>query len=245
MRGMGGWRVADFQELRPGAAAWGVIERWSGPAGRIEQSRCPVIVTAGSREELLSRLSSNFRSNVRRALRKARADGVRREPVSVGVEAAARRLVALHRESWEGQDITPEHLSRRFEGHLVAAARRMTKDGLGEVHEYWREGEVILSTFLLFGKDFVGGYLSGGHEDVRRRYQVSSVRTWHELGIAHDRGLSHLDLLRGEETYKLRWKPDIVATYRAFLGRGSFSWGLYAGYWNLRSRAKKYLRVKK
>jgi hypothetical protein len=49
-----------------------------------------------------------------------------------------------------------------------------------------------------------------------------------------------LDLLRGEEPYKLRWNPRIVPSYRVILGRSLILWGLHAGFHALRSSAKSY-----
>ena len=31
--GMGGWHMVELQELRPGAAAWGLFRGWGGPSG--------------------------------------------------------------------------------------------------------------------------------------------------------------------------------------------------------------------
>ena len=68
-----------------------------------------------------------------------------------GAEKAARRLVALHREAWQGRDIGPEHLTKRFETHIANAARRMTEGGLGAVSEFWRDGEVAISLRIPWG----------------------------------------------------------------------------------------------
>ena len=237
---MDGWHVADLQQLRPEAAAWGVFNDWPGPRTCVRQDGCPVI-DLGPWDELLMSLNQKLRSTVRRTLRRAEADGVRRGLAGAGdAERAARKLVALHREAWRGRDIAPEHLSQRFESHVVAAAQRMTACGLGGISEFWRDGEVIFSGFWVFGQDFVGAYMFGALQEAFRRYQVSSFRIWDGANIAYSKEINRLDLGRGEEPYKLQWNPTVRSNYRLKFSRSLASWAPYAGYEALRSRARRY-----
>jgi CelD/BcsL family acetyltransferase involved in cellulose biosynthesis len=237
---MSGWHVADLHHLRPGAAAWGVLGRWRGLRVRVWHDNYPVI-EVGPWEGLLAPLSKNLRSTVRRTIRRAQADGVRRELASPeDASEAGRRLVALHREAWQGRVITPEHRTRRFEAYMEAAARRMTLQGSGGISEFRRDGDVIVSHFLFFGRGFIGEGLSGATQDALRRYQESSLRIWGAVDVARSKNSSCLNLLRGEEPYKLRWNPKIVPSYRVILGRSPIAWVLYAGFHALRSSAKSY-----
>jgi CelD/BcsL family acetyltransferase involved in cellulose biosynthesis len=186
-------------------------------------------------------LKRKMRYDVRRAIRRAEADGIRCEPAgSKNAAQAARCWVALHREAWRGRNIEPRHLTRKFESHLVATVRRMTSSGVGEVYEFRRNGEVIASHFLIFGRDFVGEYLYGATQEALDRYQVSSLNIWNGVNVALERNSAHLDLLRGEEPYKVRWASTIVANNQAILGRGRISWAPYTAYFVLRSRIKRY-----
>jgi len=234
------WQVADLQQLRPEAAAWSIFRRWNGPRTHVWQDGCP-IVDVKPWDELVAALSRNYRSTARRALRRAEADGVYCEVAGQdGVEQAARRLVVLHREAWQKRDIGPEHLTRRFESHIVAAACRMTDRGLGGITEFWRDGEVIISNFWVLGRDSVGTYVLGASREALRRYQWNSLYIRDAMNIARGRNNTHLDLLRGEEPYKLRWSSRTVPNYRLILGRNPVLWGPYAGYHALRSRARRY-----
>ena len=235
-----GWQVADLQQLRPEAAAWSIFEGWDGPRTRVWQDNFPII-DVRPWDELLMSLSKNLRSTVRRTLRRAESDGVRCELAGVDeVERASRRWIALHREAWRGRDIAPEHLSRRFASHLETAASRMTVLGLGGISEFWRDDEVIISHFLIFGRDFVAEHLPGATQDALRRYQLSSICIWDAMNIARDRTSSHLDLLRGEEDYKLRWSSRVVPNCRAILGRRRVLWAPYAGYQALLAWGRRY-----
>jgi CelD/BcsL family acetyltransferase involved in cellulose biosynthesis len=237
---MGPWQVADLHQLRPQAAAWDIVERWNGPKARVWQDGCPM-VDVQPWDELLMSLKRKMRYDVRRALRRAQADGVHCERVTPdNAERAVPRWIALHREGWQGRTIDPEHLTQEFESHLEAAARRMIASGVGGVYEFWRNGEVIASHLLIYGSDFVAEYLWGATQDALERYQVSSLNIHNGINVAVERDCASLDLLRGEEPYKLRWATRVVDTHRAVLGRGRVPWTPYAAYYVLRSRAKRY-----
>jgi hypothetical protein len=186
-------------------------------------------------------LSSNLRSTVRRALRRAETDGIRCRPAEPNAaEHAARRLVALHREMWQGRDIGPEHLTRRFESYVLAAARRMMVRGFGGISEFWRDGEVIISDFWVSGQDFFGTYMLGASQEALRRYQWSSLYIWDALDIARSKNSDHLDLLRGEDLYKLRWSSRVVTNHRLIIGRNRIAWAPYTLYHALYSSARLY-----
>jgi CelD/BcsL family acetyltransferase involved in cellulose biosynthesis len=156
-------------------------------------------------------------------------------------EQAASRLVALHKESWQGRDISPEHLTRRFERLLEAAAKRMTASGVGAISEFWRGEEVVASHFLIIGHDFVGGYLGGATSEALRRYSISPLYIRDGVSVARENNLPHFDLMWGSESHKLQWQPQIIANHRAILGRNPVLWAPYAGYHLLRSCLKRYV----
>jgi CelD/BcsL family acetyltransferase involved in cellulose biosynthesis len=239
---MGRWRVADLQQLRPGAAAWGLQQWWDGAQISLWQDSCPV-VEVKPWDELLASLSRNLRSTIRRALRRAAADGLERKVADASnTKQAAQRLVALHREAWQGRTIVPEHSTQRFAAFTVTATERLACRGLGSVSEFWQDGEVHISTLLMFGRDFCGTYILGASQKALQRYQWSSLYIWDAVEIALGRGSSYLDLLRGEEPYKLRWSSGTSPTRRLILGQQRTLWIPYAVYHALRSRAKLYAR---
>ena len=240
LREMDGWQVADLQELRPGALAWALESRWEASRSRLQQSTCPV-TEVRPWEDLLMVLTQKRRSSARQALRRAERDSVR--PVLVGAEeaeAAAGRLVALHRESWRGRSIGLEHTTRRFEKHMKAAVHRMTARELGAVSEFRRDGEAVIAHFLIFGRDFVGGYMLGANEEALKRYQFSSLCVWDATNIARRKGLRYMNDLRGEEAYKVRWSSELVPNHRLILGRHAIVLAAYSRWQVLRSKAMAY-----
>lgn len=232
---VGSWHVADFQEVRPEAALWEVVGRWEVPQTRLRHGMCPV-VEIGPWEETVASLSKNHRHSVRKAVRRAEADGLVRGMVGPEeVDRATRALAEMLREQWRGHPLTgEEHFSRRYEDFLAASARRMTEGGMGGISEFRRDGEPVLSTFVLFGRDFVGTYVMSVKAGADKRYQWGSLYIWDAMDLGRDRGLRRLDLLRGLEPYKLRWEPEMVVNQRLILGRNLVFWCLYSFYQALR-----------
>jgi hypothetical protein len=243
LRQMDLWRVAALQQVRPDAAAWGIFGQWNGLRTQVWQEGCPVI-DVKPWDDLLMSLNKNHRSTFRKALRRAEADGIRSSVVDAdGAEEAARKFVAVSREQWRDHPLTgPEYWTQRFEAHLETTAQRMTACGWGKTSELRRNAEVVISTLMNFGREFVGTYMIGASQEARQRYRWSSLYISDAANIARSRGSSHLDLLRGIEPYKLRWNSREVQNHRLIWGRGPLLWGAYAGYHAVRSKAKQYAR---
>ena len=240
LKKLGCWHIADLQQLRPEVEAWGIRRWWDGPRIGLRQDSCPVVEVKPC-DELLASLSRNLRSTVRRALRRAATDGLQRKLADASnIKHAAERLVAWHREAWQGRDIGPGHVTQRFEAPTVAATQRLAYRGLENVSEFWQDGEVLISDFLMFGRDYFGSYILGASQKALQRYQWSSLYIWDAVEIAHIGDSSCLALLRGEEPYKLRWSSRIIPTDRLILGQHRTARIPYAGYHALRPRAKLY-----
>jgi hypothetical protein len=152
IQSLGDWQVADLWDVRPGSAARDFFGGWSGPRTHLRLIGCPA-VHARPWEDLLASLNKKHHSTVHSTLRRAEEDGVRAElagPAQAG--RAARRLVVLHCEAWQGRGIGPEHLTLRFETFREAASSGMFARGLGGVCEFRRAGEVVAAHLLIFGK---------------------------------------------------------------------------------------------
>jgi CelD/BcsL family acetyltransferase involved in cellulose biosynthesis len=177
LRQMEGWHVADLQELRPEAAGWALLDCWFGRKASIWQSQHHVIDATEDWDQLLMSQSKRRRNNARRALRRAEADEVRFELVGAEeAREAADRLVTMSREQWRDNPLTgPEHWTPRFKAHLESAACRMAARGWGSIGEWRRNGEVVISEFLVFGPCYVGAYMVGASREAFHRYQVNAL----------------------------------------------------------------------
>jgi hypothetical protein len=121
----------------------------------------------------------------------------------------------------------------------------MARAGVGCVSEFWEDGEVVISSLLMLGRDSCGTYLLGASQRALQRYQWSSLYIWDAVNVALGAQKGYVDLLRGEEPYKLRWSSEIVPTRRLILARRRAVWVPYAGYHIVRLRAKEYVRSEK
>jgi CelD/BcsL family acetyltransferase involved in cellulose biosynthesis len=246
LRQMDGWHVAELRGICPTASIWGCLRGWHRP--RIDLQAKPLwVIGVKPWDELVKSLPKSQRTPARRTLRRAEEDGARWVSAE-DVERAARRLIALHQEMRRGRHIVRERLSARFESYTVAAARRMTERGLGEISEFWRDGDVIVSSFSIFGDDLTVPYMVGATREAMRRYQWSTLFIWNALNIAQSRHCSHVSLLTGNEEYKQRWAKE-VPYYQVILGRSPVLWSLYVpvlrchrAYRSLRSRVRRYVR---
>jgi CelD/BcsL family acetyltransferase involved in cellulose biosynthesis len=237
LKGMGGWHVADLQELMPNAYAWSIFRHWDGPKSSVPITDY-LLIRTNSWDELLASLSKKARKMARRTLRSAEQDGLRCEPANAeDAERAARTLVELHRELFRGRRIDPRELSPRYQAFVETAARRMSARGIGRISEFRRDdGEVLVSQFLLFDKDFVGVQLIGASEEASRRYQFMTLCSWDAMDVAHRRGGAYVSWMEYASRDKLRWASEVVSSHRAILGRTKAFWVPYAGYYVMRER---------
>jgi len=238
------WHLADLQQIRPEAAAWSLFRQWTGPQTRIRQDHC-LLIDVKPWDELVMPLSKKNRKMARQSVRRVQQDEVHSRLASpTDAERAARTLVALIREQWQPrwQYTDPDFWGSTFESHMMVAARRMTACGLGGISEFWRDGQVIVSIFLLFGQDFVAAYWAGASKDALKRYSFNALYIWDMVNTAHSGDYAHLNLLWGDEPYKLRWNPRKVFNHRVMLGRKMTVFAPHAGYRALSSTAASYMR---
>ncbi|WP_333745079.1 GNAT family N-acetyltransferase [Streptomyces ardesiacus] len=213
--------LVDLREVRPGAAAERVYACWRGPRRRLADSLC-LELPALPLDELVARLpAAKARQRVRAQLRRLDALGVKSRPVLPDeADTAVRRLLELHRLQWRGRQVTGEHLRPRFREHLVRAAGPMVRSGDAVVTEFRMDDEVVAVDMTLLSRGLAGGYLYGAHPLLRERKADVAVMLLDACaGYARAPGRSTLSLLRGDEPYKHRWRPDPVPNQRLLLAR--------------------------
>ncbi|MFJ4335577.1 MULTISPECIES: GNAT family N-acetyltransferase [unclassified Streptomyces] len=213
--------LVDLREVRPGAAAERVYARWRGPRHRLADSLC-LELPALPMDGLVARLpSARARQRVRAQLRRLDALGVKSRPVLPDeADAAVRRLLELHRLQWRGRQVTGEHLRTRFREHLVRAVGPMVRTGDAVVTEFRMADEVVAVDVTLLSHRLAGGYLYGAHPRLReRRADVAVMLLDACAAYARAPGRGTLSLLRGDEPYKHRWRPEPVPNQRLLLAR--------------------------
>lgn len=212
--------LIDFREVRPGSAVERVYEHWHGPRLRLRDSLC-LELPAVPMEELMARLPGVKARRARAQLRKLTAMGVTRRTAPPGeVGAALRRLLALHRLQWQNRRVTPEHLRERFATHLVRAVGPLVRSGDAVVTEFLLDGEVVAVDLTLLAPRLAGCYLYGVHPLLRERKADIAVMLLDACAQSTvTGGCGALSLLRGDEPYKHRWRPEPVVNQRLLLAR--------------------------
>ncbi len=213
--------LIDLREVRPGAAAERVYDRWRGPRHRVPDSLC-LELPAAPMDGLVARLpTAKAQQRVRAKLRRLDALGVKSRTVLPDeVDAALHRLLELHRLQWQGRKVTGEHLRTRFRDHLVRAVGPMVRSGDAVVTEFRMDDEVVAVDVTLLSRRLAGGYLYGAHPGLRERkadVAVMLLDACAEHVRAPERGT--LSLLRGNEPYKHHWRPEPVHNERLLLAR--------------------------
>ncbi|MCW2583982.1 MAG: hypothetical protein JWQ53_2772 [Klenkia sp.] len=220
------WIAVDLPEVHPGSQAEALARRWPGRSLAVRSSTS-LVLPVGPLPELLARVPARTASTLRRKLRKVEALGVDvRELGPAEVPAGIDRLLALHQAQWRGRGGNPEHLSRRFHDHLVEAVTAMTAQGCAALREFEVDGVLVMAQVVLHDHGDFDYYLAGIAPDLRDRIDTSVLLVTQDLLTAQALGAHRYSMLRGEEDYKTRWRPDRVTATRWALARPDRPTGL-------------------
>ncbi|MGP3948940.1 GNAT family N-acetyltransferase [Streptomyces sp. 7N604] len=212
--------VVDLREVRPGAAAERVVDRWPGVKRRLDDSVC-LELPGLPFDELMQRLPRSAARRTRAKLRKLDSIGIEHRSVpEYEVPEAVASMLRLHNLQWRGRGVTPEHRRPRFVEHLARAAGQMAGTGDALITEYRRGEQVLAIDVTLTSPDLAGGYLYGAHPDLRAaKADITTMLLRHDAAYAAETGRSVISLLRGNETAKHHWRPVTVTNQRFLLAR--------------------------
>ncbi|MFJ3710584.1 GNAT family N-acetyltransferase [Streptomyces sp. NBC_01267] len=232
--------VIDLREVRPGAAAEQLFDRWPGVRRRLDDSVC-LELPAEPIDALMKRLAASRAQRVRAKLRKLDALRIEERTVTEHeVPGSVRELLRLHELQWRGRGVTPEHLRPRFAEHLTRATQRMVRDGDAALTEYRLDGAVVAANVTLQSARLTGGYLYGADPQLRtRKVDVATMLLRRDARHAAETGRSVISLLRGTEPYKCHWRPAVVTNQRLLLAPSALApvLSLYAAQLAGRERA--------
>jgi CelD/BcsL family acetyltransferase involved in cellulose biosynthesis len=224
-----GWGVIDLPEVRESGATAHLVDAWPWRTWTVDGSLC-LDFPARPIRELIASLPSKTAHTRRKKQRKIRAAGL--VTCEVNPDAAAQAvatLLRLHRQEWRRRGMNPEHGRSRFARHLAEAVPCMVDRGQAHLFEYRLDGDVVAAHLLLDGHDVLGAYLYGLRPDLRRRIDVAQLLLGTDLDLAQRLGRARLSLLRGDEEYKRRWRPEERRNQRVLLGaEGGFQTVAYA-----------------
>ncbi|MGK4580465.1 GNAT family N-acetyltransferase [Kitasatospora sp. HPMI-4] len=214
------WHSLELCEVHPEAAAQRVFGHWHGRRHRLPDSLCQYL-PAVPMEELLKRLPGRTAQRSRVKQRKIAEAGVETGSVPPEeVPQAIAELLRLHLLQWQERGATPEHRTERFAAHLAESTTGLVATGRAALHRYRLDGEVVAVNLLLLCPSFGGLYMYGAHPALRQRLDIAGLLFGVALDEVRAAGIPVLSLLRGQEPYKQRWRPDQLSNQRLVLGPG-------------------------
>ncbi|MFG3228943.1 GNAT family N-acetyltransferase [Kitasatospora sp. NPDC048194] len=212
------WHWLELREVHPEAAVQQVYEHWRGSRRRHPDSLCQYL-PAVPMERLLKRVPGKTAQRSRVKLRKIAEAGVQVSSAPPAeVPAALEGLLRLHFLQWQGRGVTPEHRTKRFADHLTESTTGLVATGRAAVHRFHLDGELVAVNLLLLCPSFGGLYLYGAHPALRERLDIAGLLFGAALDETIGADIPVLGLLRGQEPYKQRWRPDRLHNQRLLLG---------------------------
>ncbi|AUY49322.1 GNAT family N-acetyltransferase [Streptomyces sp. CB01881] len=212
------WHSLELREVHPGAAVQRVFEHWRGSRSRFADSLCQYLPGVPM-DQLLTRLKGKTAQRNRVKLRKIAEAGVEvRSTPPEEVPEAMEGLLRLHFLQWQERGVTPEHRTERFARHLAESTTGLVAGGRAAVHRFWLDGELVAVNLLMLCPSFSGLYLYGAHPKLRERLDIAGLLFNAALEETVSAGVPVIGLLRGQEPYKQRWRPDQLPNQRLLFG---------------------------
>ena len=183
----------------------------------IEQARCLVLDLPGSYDDYLKTLSKSLRYDVKRLDKDLFKTG-RAAVTQVDedqIEEGMTRLFETHRKRWR---------KRGLPGAFIGRAEAFHKEW---AHSAIREGYLWLSLLKLDGETIgaiyamtLGStcyYYQAGFDPGKGSISPGTLLVASTIRRAIEEGKQTFDFLRGDEPYKMRWKPQRVLANHRFL----------------------------
>lgn len=239
-----GWCALDLPQVRPGAAVTKLLQCWPARTSRIPAATC-LELDAASINDILRRLPTRTAGKMRAKLRKINAQEFSTTRIRPDVaKDAVSRLLNLHRQQWQGRGISHEHKGRKFHELLGHAIPPMIKHDQAMIIEYHKGGALVASDLLMIGHDFIGAYLYGTRPDLRQNVDVALLLLQQDLRITQALDRRVLSMLRGEEPYKMKFRPRTVRNERLVLSRSVAGRG-YSAALRMRRRTVTLIRSRR
>lgn len=234
LRHVGGWQVADLQQMRDG----GLLRHYppSSDSGLIcrdvDGEPCPYLVLPADWETLARQLGKKTRANINyyeRALRKVHdvEFSVVSRPEALDGELA--RLFELHQRRWNKRWLPGVFGNGRVQKFHHDIAQALLERGWLRLFVLRLDGRTEASLYCFaFGDRLC--YYQGGFEPDLAKWSLGTVLTAHAIQSAIRGGRAVFDFLRGDEPYKAKWTQTTRLNRRRLLTRrGRLNWGTLAG----------------
>jgi len=242
-----GWDVLLLPEVPRGAEAEDLLARAEAlghRVGRVELMHSPYLPLDGwdgTQEWWLRGVSGNFRSSIRRALKKVPGE-LHLTRFDQPDTEALRRFVELEAAGWKGQQgsaiaSSPEGL-RRFHALVDAAVAA----GSFAFHQIEADGKLLAAQF---GVVCGGRYsmLKIAHDEGLRQLAPGHLLTYLAIQDCAEQGLREYDFIGQDEEWKCKWTPHRrVHAHHFVFRRGAYGRAVHFAKFRLRPELKRILR---
>lgn len=198
--------LLDLHQLREGSPLTIGYEENEAPQATTFRLRLPT-----DWDEYAVRLNAKMRSNIKRAYRDAEAEGrFRVRTILDGeTEVAMDAFFRLHARRWRRRGLPGSFAGgavRRFHSEWaeLAAGNNWLRLSVLEF------GEDIRATLYGFRYADTYYFYQAGFDPQISRLSPGTILVAHAIRSAIEEGCGSFDFLRGEETYKARWKPQEI-----------------------------------
>ena len=203
----------DLHAVRAASPTAEILPRLAPSAGLRAladvEEHCPVLALPATWDEYLARLSGKDRHELKRKMRKLDRElpavSIRSHAAAEGWDEALGRFLHLHRLSKVGKArFMDERMERFFRDVTLALAHR----GWGRLW-FLESGGVPVASFLCLEHGGSVGLYNSGFDPTHARLAPGIVLLAHVIRDAVERAVPVFDFLRGEESYKRDFGPEL------------------------------------
>ncbi len=211
------WTVLDLTDLSGDSV---LLRSLLGRGHAQKHDVCYVLPLPRTPEQLLESLTKRQWANLRNARSRTRREG------EASIERASATdfpeflddLVRLHTIRWNELDQNGVLSDSRLLEFHRGLAPALLKDGLLRLYRLRLNGHTLAAIYSLFHRETVFCYLQG-FDPPFSRLSPGTQLMFAVIEDAVRLGMRRFDFLRGEEGYKLHWRPEGEPTYRIELPR--------------------------
>ena len=223
LQNVGGWQIADFQQLREGGF---LRERRPAEGSALDSfeadgEACPYLALPSEWDMLLQGLGKKTRSNIGyydRGLHKVYAVEIGPVTDEGELDEQLDRLFELHQRRWNQRWLPGVFGGKRVQAfHRDAARRLLAKDWL-RLFSLRLDGVTQASLYCFAYGDRLC-YYQGGFEPTLARLSLGTVLTARAMQTAIAEGRQIFDFLRGDEPYKAKWTGASRVNVRRLITR--------------------------
>jgi CelD/BcsL family acetyltransferase involved in cellulose biosynthesis len=225
--------VVDLKAFDESSGTRATIEHDDSRVGSVrltQRSRSPYLTLDGTWDDYTKSRSQRFRKQLKRSARLLGEEGdwaVTRMREGDDARAWMAELLAVNDASWKAARGTNLFRCPEIRAFFEELVPEMAARGLVDLHLLRLNGEAVAYElcFRLGGTLFA---YNAGYLESLEHLSLGTLNTAAVIESAFERGFAEYDMLRGDESYKLRWSGSHRTEWRAVLTAGRAYSRLYS-----------------